>query len=158
MILFFLQAAVFLGACLVPFDYTVRCDPKSPADGCSCTDVEWNPADRAETYRVERETLSSGARVVVGSVVAQEVEGEFIPPSTFWNVTRDSIAPRLRTPYRYRIRACNSAGCSAWSDPVENRTPPYICFAGATPREIPCYVGASCLIPSPRGCNPGGIP
>lgn len=147
--------------CLVPPFWT---DPELTDEctrlslDCACSGLTWDPSERAEWYEIERETISTGARITVGTVHGTENEdGTRNAPSTFWTVFLDSSFPHSTTPYRYRVRACNAAGCSANSNAAATRGwTVAACFDSSfgTVDEVPCYVGASCKIPPPMGCQP----
>jgi hypothetical protein len=112
-----------------------------PAVACGCSEgMTWDAVPGAERYELQRETVSTGSLVDVGAVPARipAEEGEVDGPR-FWWFGRDSVMPRAGTLYRYRIRACNAAGCGPWNDPVEYRGADYACYQDG--REVACYVG-----------------
>lgn len=115
------------------------CERATVACGCS-EGITWDAVPEADRYEIQRETVSTGNLVDVGAVPARipSEEGDVEGPRLWW-FARDSAMPRAGTLYRYRVRACNAAGCGVWNDPVEYRGADYACFEGG--REVACYVG-----------------
>lgn len=121
------------------------CAPERLAVECGCSEcMKWDPEPLAASYEVNRETVSSGTFLTVGtlseqSYVDQDGAPALIPPATLWCFARDSSFPHEGVQYRYRVRACNTLGCGPWSDPqIVYVAAPYACFDAG--REIPCYV------------------
>ena len=90
--------------------------------------VCWDAAERAEYYEI----AADGVYCLM-----------VLEPTTCADLTPDCRGDCVE------VRACNDAGCSAWSNPVE--VLPYLCIEGD--REVPCFPGAPCRLPPTRGCT-----
>jgi len=123
------------------------CSPEREQVQCGCSEcLFWDPEPLASWYEVNRETVSSGTMVQVGSVQPRVVDeaGATVLPTT-WCPPWDVPFPREGTAYRYRLRACNRNGttgepqCGPWTEPgVVYVAAPYWCGSIA---ESQCYVG-----------------
>lgn len=118
---------------------------------CRCTDIEWDPDTvRVERYEIDRQLLPSDPWVPVGTLPElPNDDGGLDPPFHGWNVLRAPTVPVEGTLYLYRIRGCNSVGCSAWVT-IYDQGFPVACFDGGA--EVRCYTGAPCRVPG-RGCQ-----
>lgn len=128
------------------------CTPARALIECGCDeDLSWDPVEISEAgtplevtrYEIERETVSTGVRVVVGANDRQtwvdEDDVTFTRIATSWSFARDVPFPREGTWYRYRVLACAGPKCGEFSPPMEYVTAPYACHDDAG--EGPCYVG-----------------
>lgn len=134
--------ALLLAACLsMPlFDMSgPPCADETVA--CRCSEcIAWDATHNATRYEVERETVSSGTKYAVGTVAQRVVdEAGTVELPELWCAAWDNPFPREDVLYRYRVRACNDAGCSDWSAAVQYRAAAYACFDGGV--EVQCYVG-----------------
>ena len=110
---------------------------------CRCTDLVWDASQYATSYEVQRQTASTGDIVNVGVIVQQCSDWE-CSLFTSWSTLRDSESPFSYPPhegvdYLYRVRACNSFGCSDWTLWLANQGWPLACYVNG--REESCYVG-----------------
>lgn len=124
-----LSVLVLAGVCsAVPFfprDFTGPLCADYSAE-CRCSECfTWNPPTTGGTvrqYDVNR-TNPDGTTQLVGSVLEEtwkEPDGttDTAPPAPVWCPYRDATIPSEGSSYLYRVRACNGAGCSPWSDAV----------------------------------------
>lgn len=137
--------SMILATCLVaPFYMDIgECDLS--VGPCQCTEIAWDASDGATSYEINR-TDPDGTKQTVGTLTQQTGINEdgstyIIPPNTAWSVALDSQFPEHLVSYRYAVRACNSAGCSTWTDAVPNLTWPYACYDHELGHELACYPG-----------------
>ena len=90
-------------------------------------------------YQVERQTVSTGTAVVVGTT-----ETKPDPAALWWDTSQDEPLPREGTAYRYRISEFSTiagipetCGPSPWVDACG---PPMACFDATG--EVQCFPGA----------------
>lgn len=147
-------AGLVLAACLNQplFDMTGPvCPPERQGLECECSECfTWDPELRATRYEIRRQTVSSGAYFMVGTIAEREFTDEdtglsYRDVPELWCTAKDDPFPRAGTRYRYSVRACNAYGCGEFSNDVEYAGAPYACYEGAG--EIQCYPGDPTEIP-----------
>lgn len=131
--------AALLAACLFAPLYLEIGSCDLAVGPCHCTDLEWDASAGATSYEIARETVSAGVWQPMGTVSQSCDEADNCSLATAWPLARDASVPHASVQYRYRVRACNAAGCGAWSATADNRAWPYACFEDD--REVACYVG-----------------
>ena len=82
----------------------------TPSSTSALVDIKWNGSPGATIYPIERRTGNSGSFAVIDSTAATSY--------------RDTKGLALGTDYFYQVRACNSHGCSAYSNPAMTTTLP----------------------------------
>lgn len=89
----------------------------------------WDAAERAESYDIEAD--GAPCYSVLASSTCETLDA---------SCRGDAV----------RVRACNVAGCSAWSNPVE--VLPFSCLRGESCEE-PCWAGAPTRLPHIPQCG-----
>lgn len=76
----------------------------------------WDPVDGATYYEValDRTCTSAAACAFASAAVATQITGTSFQPAA--NLAVERATPPLGSRYYWRMRACNAAGCSAWTD------------------------------------------
>lgn len=98
--------------------------------------LQWDPVPGVERYEI----VSGGTVCDVLSGFIDR-KGRFHAPRSRWWPRSTPACPLAQGQVRaYTERACNAAGCSAESQPVEWIGQPFICFRADC--EEPCYPGA----------------
>ncbi len=142
--------SLLLAVCVAPLNFPGEfdgpvCTPTAQEEACRCSEcITWDAVANASRYEITRRTVSTGFEIHAGTVEASRwtdddgVEHGYLP--TQWCFAKDASFPRDDVLYEYRVRACNSTGCSdEWSNPVRYRAAPYACFDNG--REVQCYPG-----------------
>ena len=130
-------ALLLLGVCaeMPLFDGTGPvCPIAAQSIECRCTEcMEWDAPVESTTgvvnwYDIERTNPDGSFGIVGGTWRTDWLEDDFpmtLPPATHWCFARDSSMPVEGVLYGYRVRACNTVGCSSYDTVVEYRTAPY---------------------------------
>jgi len=144
-----IAAILLLGVCATPLTFDSLGPPCSdPLVECRCSECfTWDDSPRATRYEIERTTVSTGTVFQVGTLYYQpsyfdDEYQEMVPevrPQTVWCGAKDAQFPHEGTHYRYRVKACNSFGCSVPSAQVDYVAAPYSCMDNGVEKQ--CYAG-----------------
>lgn len=146
-------AAFLLAACLESVYYPSTldgpvCSVARERVECGCSEcMTWDAVENVtvDFYEIERETVSTGNRVIVGTnerTYGDDGEEKRLVSflSTTWCYSNDTPFPREGTLYSYRVRACLIGGnCGDWSNVVDYTAAPYACYPDGVERQ--CYPG-----------------